>query len=123
KLDIYRDKEFLSLEAFQAKYATVLKGRETSKDFMGDWHNNMPTEEFIKKYFPQASTKPHPVPRPTSKEGLLSAEIRDTIYDNIQLPAIVMGYRTPELMHKDRFALDMLSMLLSQGNSSRFNKN
>jgi zinc protease len=123
KLDVYRDKEFLSLEAFQKKYDGMLQGKATSKDFMGDWHNHMPTEEFIKKYFPKLSSKPHKIPRPTLKEGLLEKEIRDTIYDNIQLPAVIMAYRTPELMHKDRFALDMLGMLLSQGNSSRFNKN
>lgn len=123
KLDVYRDKEFLSLEAFQTKYNDALKGMATSKNFMGDWHSKIGTEDFLKKYFPKASEKPHDVPRPTLKEGLLTAEIRDTIYDNIQLPAVIMAYRTPELRHKDRFALDMLSMLLSQGNSSRFNKN
>jgi predicted Zn-dependent peptidase len=122
KLNIYRDREFLSLEAFQQKYATQLNGRETSKDFLGDWHNNVPTEDFIKTYFPKASTTPNPVPRPTVKEGLLTAEIKDTVYDNIQLPAIFMAYRTPELNHKDHYALQMLSMILSQGNSSRLNK-
>lgn len=122
-LDLYRDKEFLSLEAFQKKYGEQLKGRETSKDFMGDWHNEMPTEEFIKKYFGKVSQKPHDIPRPSIKEGLLTKQQRDTIYDNIQLPAIVMAFRTPEANHKDMPAIDMLSMLLSQGNSSRFNKN
>jgi predicted Zn-dependent peptidase len=123
ELDVYRDLEFLSLEQFQEKYNEILKGRATSKDFMGDWHNKMATEEFIKKYFPKVSNKPHDIPRPTLKEGLLTTEIRDTIYDNIQLPAVIMAYRIPELKHPDHYAVDMLSMLLSQGNSSRFNKN
>ena len=123
KLNLYRDKEFLTLERFTLKYNDILQGRATSKDFMGDWHNKMPTEEFITKYFPKASQKPHDIPRPSVKEGLLTAEIRDTVFDNIQLPAIIMAYRVPELRHPDRYALDMLSMLLSQGNSSRFNKN
>ncbi len=122
KLHVYRDKEMLSLEAFQAKYSTELKGRETSKDFIGDWNNAMKTEAFLNKYFPNLSTVAGPVPRPTIKEGLLTTERRDTVYDNIQLPAIFMAYRVPELNHKDRFALEMLSMVLSQGNSSRFNK-
>ncbi|UKN01737.1 insulinase family protein [Paracrocinitomix mangrovi] len=123
KLDVYRDKEFLSLEDFQKKYAETLRGREISKDFVGDWHNKLGTEEFIAKYFGGISTKPHDIPRPTIKEGLLEKEIRDTVYDNIQLPAIIVAYRVPELRHKDKYALDMLSMILSQGNSSRFNKN
>ncbi len=123
ELDVYRDLEFLSLEAFQEKYEDQMGGRATSKDFMGDWHNKMPTEEMIKKYFPKISNKPHDIPRPTIKEGLLNGEIRDTIYDNIQLPAVIMAYRVPELKHEDTYAVQMLSMLLSQGNSSRFNKN
>ena len=123
KLDIYRDKEFLSLEQFQAKYAAQLKGRETSKDFIGDFERDMKTEEFIKEYFPNAKETRNPIPAPKIKEGLLTAEIRDTIYDNIQLPAIAMAYRTPELNHADHYAVEMLSMILSQGNSSRLTKN
>ena len=123
KLNVYRDYEFLSKEKFMEKYKDELAGRAASKEFEDAYNNGMPTEEFIKKFFPKVSEKPHDVPRPNIKEGLLTEEIRDTVYDNIQLPAIVMAYRIPELMHKDRFALDMLSMLLSQGNSSRFNKN
>jgi zinc protease len=122
KLDIYRDKEFLTLEKFQAKYAAQLKGRETSKDFIGDFERDMTTEEFIKEYFPKASETHRPIPAPVIKEGLLKAEIRDTIYDNIQLPAIFMAYRTPELNHADHYAVEMLSMILSNGNSSRLNK-
>src|SRR5690606_30082082 len=53
----------------------------------------------------------------------LKAEIRDTVYDNIQLPAIFMAYRTPELNHPDYYAVQMMSMVLSDGNSSRLNKN
>lgn len=122
KLNIYRDKEFYPLTGFQEKYAEQLKGRETSKDFIGDFERDMTTDEFIAEYFPKASSKPLPIPRPEIKEGLLEAEVRDTIYDNIQLPGIVMAYRTPELNHPDHYALDMMSMILSQGNSSRFNK-
>ncbi|MEX1001987.1 MAG: pitrilysin family protein [Crocinitomicaceae bacterium] len=122
KLDVYRDKEFLSLNEFQKKYADQLKGRENSKDFIGDWNNELPTEAFIKKYFSNVSTKPKEIPRPDIKEGLLKKEIKDTIYDNIQLPAVMMAYRIPEMKHKDHYAVEMLNMLLSQGNSSRFNK-
>ncbi|MBK9192542.1 MAG: insulinase family protein [Crocinitomicaceae bacterium] len=123
KLDVYRDREFLSLEQFQAKYGPQLGGGiEASKNFLGDYHN-FTTEEFVKKYFSKTSETWKPIPTPTVKEGLLKAEIRDTIYDNIQLPAIAIAYRTPELNHADHYAVEMLSMILSQGNSSRLNKN
>ena len=123
KLNVYRDKEFYSLEDFQKKYAAQLKGRETSKDFIGDFERDMTTEEFLKEYFPKVSEKPLEIPRPSIKEPLLTQEIRDTVYDNIQLPAIVLAYRTPEMNHPDHYAIEMMSMILSQGNSSRFNKN
>jgi predicted Zn-dependent peptidase len=121
KLDIYRDKEFLSVEKFVIKYKTQVGSIGQSKNFVGDW-NNLTTEAFIKKYFKNASTKPHSIPRPSIKEPYLTEEIKDTIYDNVQLPAIIMAYKTPELNHKDHYAVEMLAMLLSQGNSSRFNK-
>ena len=121
KLDVYRDKEFLPIEKFVTKYKTQVGSIGQSKNFVGDW-NNLSTEKFIAKYFKKVSSKPHAIPRPTINEGLLKAEIRDTIYDNIQLPAIIMAYKTPELNHADHYAVEMLAMLLSQGNSSRFNK-
>jgi zinc protease len=120
KLDIYRDKEFLSSAKFIEKYNKSTK-IDDSKQFVVDWED-LNTEAFLSKYFKNASTKPHDIPRPSINEGLLSTEIRDTIYDNIQLPAIIMAYKTPELNHKDHYAVEMLAMLLSQGNSSRFNK-
>jgi zinc protease len=123
KLDVYRDKEFLPIVKFKQAYASQLKGKQDTEEFANDFSGDMSTEDFIKKYFPKVSTKPHPVPRPEIKEGMMKSEVRDTIYDNIQLPAVVMAYRVPELMHEDRYAIDMLGMILSQGNSSRFNKN
>lgn len=122
KLDVYRDKEFMSSEDFVKKYNSKFSRKINSVEFSKDWEA-LTTEDFLKKYFNKLSTKPHPVPRPNVKEGLLQHEIVDTIYDNIQLPAIIMAYKTPELNSKDHYAVEMLSMLLSDGNSSRFNKN
>ena len=46
----------------------------------------------------------------------------DTVYDNIQLPAIFLGYRIPGQSTKDSYALEMLTTLLSDGQSSRMYK-
>ena len=123
KLNIYRDKEFMEFIAFQKKYEAVVGNQPSTGEFGRDFHGEITTEEFIKKYFPKASNKPLDIPRSSIKEGLLTEEIRDTIYDNIQLPAVVTAYRTPELNHKDHYAVEMLTMLLAQGNSSRLVKN
>jgi len=48
--------------------------------------------------------------------------IVDTVYDNIQLPAIILGYQLPAQGTKDAYAVEMLNTLLAGGKSSRLNK-
>ena len=52
----------------------------------------------------------------------MKGETRDTIYDNIQLPAVVQAYRVPAQGTDDAYAVEMMTTLLSQGNSSRLAK-
>ncbi|MBI1184133.1 insulinase family protein [bacterium] len=63
------------------------------------------------------------VPRPNIVEPPMKEEIRDVVYDNIQLPAVVTAYRMPAQGTKDAYALEMISYLLSRGESSKFSKN
>ena len=60
--------------------------------------------------------------RPRVVEPPLGGEIRDTIYDNIQLPAVIQAYRIPAQGTKDYYAVDMVSKILSSGESSRLYK-
>ncbi len=62
------------------------------------------------------------VPRNTVVEPPMKGEVRDTIHDKIQLPAVVQAYRIPALGTPDFYAVDMLNRLLSNGNSSRLVK-
>lgn len=48
--------------------------------------------------------------------------MRDTVLDNIQLPAVVMAYHVPAQGTPEYYAVNMLATLLSQGNSSRMQK-
>ena len=121
KLDIYRDKEFLNQEKFLAKYSKELGANSKAESFLKDYES-LGTPEFLNKYFPKASEKPHDIPRPTVKEPMLKKEVVDTIYDNIQLPGIFMAYRTPELNHPDHYAVEMMTNILSGGKSSRIYK-
>jgi zinc protease len=63
-----------------------------------------------------------PMNRPTVKEPIKNKEVRDTIYDNIQLPGVMMGYHTPAQGTPDSYAVSMLAQILSQGKSSRLQK-
>ncbi len=63
------------------------------------------------------------VPRPDVVEPPLTSEVRDIVYDNIQLPGVMIGYQSPAQNTKDAYALQMLNSVLSGGSSSRMNKN
>jgi len=80
------------------------------------------TKALIKKYFGSIPRGAEP-PRVSIVEPALGGEVRDTVYDaKAPLPALVMGYRTPERTHPDYYAISMLNQVMSQGQSSRLNK-
>ena len=76
----------------------------------------------ILAYFGTIPKGNKPVPRPTVTEPPLGGEVRDVVEDNIQLPAVVMSYRSPKQGSDEYYAFNVLSTLLSGGNSSRLNK-
>jgi zinc protease len=80
------------------------------------------TRVMIDKYFKDIPRGQGEVYRPTIEEPARQQQVRDTIYDNIQLPAVVQAYHMPAQGTPDYYAMDMLNTLLSDGESSRFNK-
>ncbi len=56
--------------------------------------------------------------QPEVAEGPLNGPIVDTVYDNIQVPSVFVGYRIPGQTSDDAYALEMLNTVLSQGGSS-----
>lgn len=81
------------------------------------------TKKWIAAYFGEIPKGKAPIARPKVVEPAQTKEIRDTVYDNIQLPAVVHAYKFPAQGTPDYYAMDMLSSLLSKGNSSRFQRN
>ncbi|PID95628.1 MAG: peptidase M16 [Bacteroidetes bacterium] len=78
------------------------------------------TKKLVKKYFKDIPRGTKEIYRPTIKEPVKYKEVRDTVYDDIQLPAIVQAYHIPAMGTEDFYAVQMLSNLLSSGESSRF---
>ncbi len=76
----------------------------------------------IKKYFGSIPKRTEPIYRPNVVEPPMTGEIRDTVRDNIQLPAVIQAYRIPAQGTADFYAVSMLSTLLSNGESSRLYK-
>lgn len=79
-------------------------------------------EAWVRAYFSEIPKGPESFYRPNVKEAKKTAEIRDVIYDNIQIPAIIQAYNLPPKNHPDSYALSMLSTYLTGGNSSLMTK-
>lgn len=80
------------------------------------------TKSLINRYFSTIPKGKGDIYRPNVTEPALGKEVRDTVYDNIQLPAVIQAYRIPAQGTPDYYALSMLGTILSQGESSRLNK-
>jgi len=76
------------------------------------------TKKLVEDYFGEIP-KGKPITRQKIVEDPITQTIKDTYYDpNIQIPAVVLGYRTPGEKERDAYALQMLSTYLSDGKSS-----
>jgi zinc protease len=109
-----------TLEEFMAFYKKYYVPNNATLSIAGDI-DVAQTKAMITKYFgdiPAGAT----VQRPSAYEPPLGGEVVDTIYDNIQIPAVFAGYRMVSETHPDTYALQMLTTALSDGPSSRFSK-
>jgi zinc protease len=110
-----------ALQEFVDFYKTFYVPNNATLSIAGDI-NPKQVKAMIEKYYGDIPKGTKTIPRPTVVEPVKTAEVRDTVYDNIQLPAVVMGYHTPAQGTPEFYALKMLTTLLSQGNSSRMQK-
>ncbi len=118
-----------SLEHLNA--ATIDEFRQFYKDFYvpnnailcvaGDISPDQ-AKQLVSKYFAEIPKGQKAVYRPTVKEPEQTKEVRDIVYDNITLPAVIQAYHMPAQGTPDYYALDVLQTLLAGGESSRFNK-
>jgi predicted Zn-dependent peptidase len=76
----------------------------------------------IEAYFGPIAKGTRPIPRPTIQEPALGGEVRDIIYDNIQLAGVFQAYRAPKQGGDEYYAFNVLSTILSGGESSRMTK-
>jgi len=110
-----------ALSEFIDFYKTFYVPNNATLSIAGDI-NIAQTKTLIEKYYGSIPKGTKEIPRPTAVEPVKTAEVRDTVFDNIQLPAVVMGYHTPAQGTPDYYAMNMLATVLSQGKSSRMQK-
>ncbi len=79
-------------------------------------------KKFVSEYFDEIPKGTKEIYRPSIVEPVKTAEVRDTVYDNIQLPAVIQAYHIPAVGTPDFYAVNMLSKLMTDGKSSRLYK-
>ncbi len=109
------------LEEFIQFYKTYYVPDNAVLTIAGDF-DKAALKQKIEAYFGPIARGAKPIVRPTIKEPALGAEVRDIVYDNVQLPGIFQGYRAPKMGGDEYYAFNVLSTILSGGQSARLNK-
>ena len=108
------------LEAFMSFYDKYYLPNNATLSIAGDI-DVAKTKELIQAYFGDIP-KGKEVLQPSIQEPPLGGEKTAIIYDDVQLPALMMGYRMPPQTSDDAYALQMAGTVLSGGASSRMYK-
>jgi predicted Zn-dependent peptidase len=110
-----------SLDEFMDFYRTFYVPENATLSIAGDL-DIAETKALINDYFAGIPKGGKTIPRPTEVEPAQKEELRDVVFDNIQLPAVIHAYHMPAQGTEDSYALQMLSTVLSGGQSSRMTK-
>ncbi|MFC3415853.1 M16 family metallopeptidase [Algoriphagus hitonicola] len=110
-----------TIEEFQQFYKDFYVPNNATLTIAGDI-DYAETEAMVRDYFSEIPEGEKAIYRPNVTEPKKTAEIRDVIYDNIQIPAVIQAYNLPPQNHPDSYAMNMLSTYLTGGNSSLMTK-
>ncbi|MBF9252971.1 insulinase family protein [Pontibacter sp. 172403-2] len=117
----FEDLNNAKIDEFRDFYHTFYVPNNATLSIAGDINIDS-TKQMIEKYFAGIPKGTKEIPRPTVVEPKQTEERRKTVYDNIQLPAVIEAYHIPEQGTEDYYALSMLTTLLSGGESARLPK-
>ena len=110
-----------SLEEFMDFYHKFYVPQNATLSIAGDIDIEE-TKKLVKLYFDEIPKGKNEIPRPKVVEPPQKEEVRDIVYDNIQLPAVIQAYHMPAQGTDDYYKLNLLTTLLSDGQSSRLYK-
>lgn len=117
----FEDIEAANDQDFVDFYKTFYVPNNATLSIAGDI-NIEETKALIEKYFAEVKRGTKEIPRPKITAPKLDGTITETVFDNIQVPALIQGYRMPAQGTDDYYAIQMLTTLLSGGQSARFQK-
>lgn len=117
----FEDLNAASIEEFRDFYKTFYVPNNATLSVAGDIDIEE-TKKMVEQYFADIPKGTKEIPRPDVVEPKQTEERRKTVYDNIQLPAVIQAYHVPEQGTDDFYALSLLTTLLSGGESARLPK-
>lgn len=112
-----KDVEHLTLDDCLKYYNTYYNPANATVVVVGDI-KTAETQKLIEKYFGKIPGNTN-IPRPFYNEPEQKGERRVDYHKVSQLPLFIAGYHCPAAGHADSYALDVLSAILSGGESSR----
>ncbi|MCH8231427.1 MAG: insulinase family protein [Bacteroidetes bacterium] len=110
-----------SIDEFVDFYKTFYVPENATLSIAGDIDIEK-TRELVRLYFSEILQGTKEVPRPDITEPPQKEEVRDVVFDNIQLPAVIQAYHMPAQGTPDFYSMEMLGNILSEGQSSRMYK-
>ena len=115
------DIENVSTKRLQEFYNTYYWPNNATATVIGDFEKKR-TLALIKKYFGAHSRSQHTIPKMYTEEPLQEGPRRIMIKRVGQTGIVGIGYKTPEGLNQDTYALQALGKILTEGKSSRLYK-
>ncbi len=116
----FEDIDAATEEDFKDFFETFYVPNNATLSIAGDIEIDQ-TKQLVEKYFGEIKRGTKDIPRPDVQMKKLG-DVQAEVFDNIQLPAVIQAYQMAEQGSDDYYAMQMLTTLLSGGQSSRFQK-
>ena len=113
------DIEGVSTERLREFYNTFYWPNNATVSVIGHFDDSE-VFRLIEQYFGPIPRSPHPIPEIYTTEPPQQGEVRFKLRRTGQLGIVAVAHKTPEALHPDIPALDLLAAVLSIGKSSRF---
>ncbi|MBN1448196.1 MAG: insulinase family protein [Bacteroidetes bacterium] len=113
------DIQSATLEQVRAFHRMYYRPENATLCLAGDFELSS-AQALIEKYFASIRNNDGEMYRPFVHEPPQTTQVRDYVYDSIPLPGLVVGMHIPDMNAPDFIPLDILSYILTSGESSRF---
>ncbi|MEM8484538.1 MAG: pitrilysin family protein [Bacteroidota bacterium] len=113
------DIEFATSKGLRHFYDTYYWPDNATVSIIGDFERD-DALKLVEQHFGAISRAPHPIPDVKVAEPAQLGERRISVNRAGELGALMLAYKAPAGLNKDADALDVLSIILATGKSSRF---